>query len=257
MPRSVTRTTPLHVRDKPYEFRDILGGKKLNNLGKLRLAGVAVAATMILPVLSACGGDTAGKSNADLLKEGAANMKTAKSYHLDADITQADQNVKMNGDIDTANKNSMLAMSMAGQNVNMIIVGADNYMSIDGGKTYSKGNASAASGMSSFTGMWDSFKPEDVDKAKDSLKDGSPATETIGGAATKHITANAKDLSALGSSGSSSTTEGTIDLWISTDAKPYIRQMKIDGTSDGKPLKATLTWTKFDEKFDIKAPPVQ
>lgn len=230
----------------------------MNNLGKMRLAGVAVAATMILPLLSACGGETAGKSNADLLKEGAANMKTAKSYHLDADITQGDTAVKMNGDIDTANKNSMLAMSAAGQNVNMIAVGADNYMSIDGGKTYSKGDASAASGMSSFTGMWDSFKPEDVDKAKNSLKDGSPATETIGGVATKHITANAKELSALGSGGSSSSsTDGTIDLWISTDAKPYIRQMKIDGTSDGKPLKATIMWTKFDEKFDIKAPPVQ
>ena len=51
------------------------------------------------------------------------------------------------------------------------------------------------------------------------------------------------------------TTVGTLDLWISTD-KPYIRQMKIDGTSSGQPIKGTLKWGRFDEKFDIKAPSV-
>ncbi len=232
----------------------------MKNIGKLRLAGVVVAATMILPVLSACGGDSgnAGKSNADLLKEGAANMKALKSYHLDADITQGDQAIKMNGDLDVANKNSSLAVNAAGQSVNMVAVGSDSYLSIDGGKTYTKSDASSTAGMSGLTDMWSSFKPGDVDKAKDALKDASPATDTIDGVATKHITGNAKDLSALASGGSStSTTEGTIDMWISTDAKPLIYQMKIDGTSDSKPLKGTFKWSKFDQKFDIKAPEVK
>lgn len=227
----------------------------MRSTGKLRLAA-AVAAAMIMPILSACGGDSgsAAKSNADLLKEGAANMKAVKSYRLDADITQADQAIKMGGDIDVANKNSNLAMTVSGQNINMITVGSNAYVSADGGNTYTKGDASSAN-MSGLTDMWNSFKPEDIDKAKDALKDASPATETIDGVATKHMTGNAKDLAALASGGtSSSTTVGTIDMWVSTDAKPLVRQMKIDGTSDGKALKATFKWGKFDETFVIKAP---
>lgn len=224
-------------------------------MGKGRSLVVGMVAMLAVGSLAACGGEAAGKSNADLLKEAATNMKAAKSYHLDADITQDTTAVKMNGDIDVATKNMMLGMDADGQKVDMIMADGKLYMSMDEGANYTEGDASMASGFDSFTNMWDSFKPEEVDKAKDALKDGTPATETIDGVATKHITANAKDLAILGSSGGTSTTDGTIELWISTDAKPYIRQMRIDGTSEGKPIKGLLKWSKFDEKFDIKAPP--
>jgi hypothetical protein len=72
---------------------------------------------------------------------------------------------------------------------------------------------------------------------------------------TKHITGDAKELSALTTQGSSATQqEGTVELWISTDATPYIHQMKIDGKTDGTDLVATFKWSKFNQTFDIKSP---
>jgi hypothetical protein len=231
----------------------------MKNWTNTRLAGVIITIILGAMALSACGGEAAGgKSNADLLKEAAANMKAAKSYTLNADVMQGDQAVKMNGQIDVANKNTKMDMEVSGQKISVVNVGNDVYLSTDGGTTFVNAGAAGASvtaGFSAFTSMWDSFKPEDVDKAKDALKDGSPATEKINGVDCKHITANAKDLSVLGSSGTGGATEGTVDLWISTDATPYIRQMKIDGTSDGQPIKGTFVWDKFNENFDIKAPP--
>jgi len=208
--------------------------------------------------LSACGGDSGGgttKSNADLMKEAAANMKAAKSYTLNADVTQADQAVKMNGQIDVANKNTKLDMDAMGQKVSVITVGDKVFLSMDGGTTFTDAGAAGSSvteGFGAFTNMWDSFQADQIDKAKDALKDGSPATEKINGVDTKHITVDAKDLPVLGAGGTES---GTLDLWISTDATPYIRQMKIDGTSGGQPIKGTFMWDKFNENFDIKAPP--
>ncbi|MEO8288559.1 MAG: hypothetical protein ABI670_19235 [Chloroflexota bacterium] len=228
----------------------------MRNWANTRLAGVLLTATLGALVLSACGGEAAGKSNADLLKEAAANMKAAKSYQMTANVDQAGQAVALTGMIDIGNNNTKMDMDVSGQKVSVIAVGSDVYLSTDGGTTYSKSGAEGASiteGFGSFTKMWDSFQADQVDKAKDALKDGTPATETIDGVATKHITANAKDLSILGGA-SGTATEGTLDLWISTD-KPLVRQMKIDGTSGGQPIKGTLTWSKFDEKFDITAPP--
>src|SRR4051812_1893169 len=231
----------------------------MKNWTHARLAGVIITLLLGAMALSACGGDTGGgtssKSNADLLKEAAANMKAAKSYTLNADVTQADQAVKMNGQIDVANKNTKMDMEASGQKISLISVGDKVFLSMDGGTTYSDAGDAGASmteGFGTFTSMWDSFKPDQIDKAKDALKDGSPATEKINGVDTKHITTNAKDLTVLGAGGG--TEEGTLDLWISTDATPYVRQMKIDATSGGQPIKGTFTWDKFNDNFDIKAP---
>ncbi|PZR97997.1 MAG: hypothetical protein DLM69_09125, partial [Candidatus Chloroheliales bacterium] len=102
-----------------------------------------------------------------------------------------------------------------------------------------------------------SFKPADVDKAASALKDANPANDTIDGANTKHITANAQDLSSLSSAGSSGAMTGKIDVWISTDANPTIRQMRVNGTSGGQSLDFTIKWSKINENFNITAPPSQ
>src|SRR5947209_2468752 len=141
-----------------------------------RVAGVAIMLTLGAMALSACGGDTgtAGKSNADLLKEAAANMKAAKSYTLTADVNQAGQAVTINGQFDVANKNSKMDVDSSGQKVSVITVGNDVYLSVDGGTTYTNAGAQGASitsGFATFTSMWDTFQPDQVDKAKDALKD--------------------------------------------------------------------------------------
>jgi hypothetical protein len=175
---------------------------------------------------------------------------------MDADLTTNGQKVTLNGDVDLASNNVKLSMNAAGQAVDVIKVGNDTYASMDGGTTYTKSDAGAVPDLSSFTGMWSTLKPEDIDKAKDALKDGSPATEKIDGVDTKHITGDAKDLSALSSSAGGSTDEGTIDFWLSTDAKPTVRQMKFVGKdSTGGPIEGTFKWTKVDEPVEITAPP--
>jgi hypothetical protein len=203
--------------------------------------------------LTACGGDTgsAAKSNSDLLKEAVANMKAAKTYHINADLTSSGQPVKMDGDIDQGSKSYKLNMSAAGQSIDMIQVGTDSYLSMDGGKTYTKSPAGGAADFSGFTGMWDTINPADIDKAKDALKDGSPATEQIDGTDTKHMTGNAKDLSTLAGSTGDTAQDGTIDIWVTTGDKPTVRQMKITSTDTN----GTLKWTKIDEPVTITAPP--
>lgn len=235
----------------------------MRNFGKLRLVGMLLTAFMLMPVLSACGGDNAGPtpvpttpamSNADLLKAAVANMKGLKSYHIDADINQAGEPVKMAGDIDATSNNADLNMTNQGQDVHAIVIDEDAYVATAGTTGYQKAPASVLN-LGSFTGIWSNFKPEDVDKTAAALRDGTPATETLDGVTTRHIIGDAKELSALTTQGSSATQqEGTVELWISTDATPYIHQMKIDGKTDGTDLVATFKWSKFNETFDIKAP---
>jgi hypothetical protein len=222
-----------------------------------RLRGFAAASLVCVMALAACGdsGTTGGKSNADLLKEAAANMKAATSYHMNADVTQDTSAVKIDGDLDLTKNNSKLSMEVEGQKVDVIIVDGKAYVSTDAGGNYMEvPDASQITGsITQFTGLWNTFSAEEVDKAKDALKDGSPATETLDGVSVKHMTANAKDLAALNPGGTSEI-EGTIDLWVGPNDKPYVRKMSIDGTSGGKPVKGTFTWSKINEAMDIKAP---
>ncbi|MEO5952414.1 MAG: LppX_LprAFG lipoprotein [Chloroflexia bacterium] len=227
-----------------------------------RIQGIAATSLLCVMALSACGGDAASsKSNADLLKEAAANMKAATSYHLDANIDQDGQAIKLAGDIDIAKKNLKLDVDSSGMKISVITVDGKSYLSMDGGTTYTESDQGTAitDGLAGFTGMWDSFKTDQVDKAKDALKDGTPATEKIEGVDSKHITANAKDLSILNTNTASDKTpmEGTLELWLGPTDKPFIRQMKIDGTQDSKPIKGTLTWSKINEAMTITAPPTK
>lgn len=238
------------------------------NSSKYRFLSLAVIAVMSI-VLAACGGDSgsggggaASMSNADLLKTAATNMKALKSYSINANINSAGQAITMKGDIDIANKNSKLDMGFAGTNISVVSVVSDTYISSDGGKTFTKADAttgaSVTAGADAFSKLWNNFNPADVDKAASALKDGNPATEPIDGTATKHITGNAQDLSSLsnaGSAGSSSTMTGTVEIWISTDATPTVRQMKISGTSSGQQLDATIKWSNINSVPAITAPP--
>jgi hypothetical protein len=207
-------------------------------------------------VLTACGGgagSVAGKSNAELLKAAVANMKAAKSYHMSADIQQGEESVQFEGDIDIANKRMKLDMTAGGHSISMIQIDDKAYLSLDGGVYYPEPPSGEASDFDSLVKMWEDISPEDIDKAKDALKDGTPATEQIDGVQTKHITGNAKDLQAL-SGEFVEVTDGTIDFWVTTDANPTIRQMSFQGKSDDKDMKALFKWSKINEDMQIEPP---
>ena len=158
----------------------------------------------------------------------------------------------MAGDIDVVNNKSKLDMVAIGQRINVISIGSDTFMSMDGGSTYIKSPTNFSAGLDAFTQMWNSFNSSDVDRAKDALKDGIPRTERVGNDDTRHMTASTKDLGSLGATGGS--TVGTIDMWITTGDKPIVRKMKIAGTTDDKEIIATVEWTNIDQTFTIEAP---
>ncbi len=221
-----------------------------------------MVAVMLMLSLAACdsgsggGGSTSGKSNADLLKEAAANMKAAKSYHLNISGKSGDQDMKMGGDLDLGNNKSKLDVSAGGQNVTAISIGSDSYLSTDGGKTFTKSPQGIGSSLDSFTKLWDNFKPAEIDKAKDAIKDGSPKDEKVGSDDTRHMTGSTKDLSSLSTSGGSDTMDGTVDMWVTTGNKPTVRKMSVVGKDkDGKDINATIEWTQIDQALTIEAPP--
>ena len=232
--------------------------------GKMRAIGATLSLTAIM-VLAACdaggGGTTTTKSNSDLLKDAAKNMREVNAYTLDADLETGGQPVKMKADVEGLNsgdKNAKMDMDAMGQQIDLIVLGNRVFVSTDGGQSYTDAGASGAqmtSSIDSLANMWDQLTDAEIDKAKDQLKDGSPATETIDGVATKHMTGNLKDLSALGSGTGGQ--EGTVDIWVSTDSPSYVRQMKIDAKSGDTSTTGTMKWLNFNQDFDIQAPPGQ
>jgi hypothetical protein len=217
-------------------------------------------------VLAACdsgggGTTTTSKSNDQLLKEAAKNMRELNAYTLDANIDAAGQAVIMKADIEGLNsgsKNAKMDMEAMGQKIAIIAIGDKLWASTDGGQTYMDASASGSQmtgSIDQLANMWDQLTDAEIDKAKDQLKDGSPATETIDGVNTKHITGNLKDLAALGSGTGGQ--EGTVEMWIGTDSPSYVRQMKIDATSAGQATKGTMKWLNFNNDFTIDPPPGQ
>lgn len=232
----------------------------MSNSVKYRFLSLAVIAVMSI-ALAACGGDNStggsgssgGQSNTDLLKQAAASMKAAKSYHLDMNGTAGGSQITLAGDVDVANNASNLTISAAGQNIQMVSVGSNAYLSTDGGTSFINAGGSASqitSGMSQFTSMWNNFNPADVDKSAANIKDGSPATDSINGATCKHMIANLSDLSSLSASGTTTAT-GTADLWAATDGSS-ICQVKV--TTTDKATDITMKWSKLNSVSPIATP---
>jgi hypothetical protein len=233
--------------------------------GKIRsmVATLSIAGVLVLAACDAGGGGggTTGKSNDQLLKDAAKNMRELKSYTIDANIGAQGMNIIMKADLeglDGNEKKSRMDMDALGVKAQIITIGDKAYMSTDGGANFT--DASGQSGqmtgsIDSLANMWDSMTDAEIDKAKDQLKDGSPATEQIDGVNTKHITGDLKALSALGSAtGGGAASEGTMDLWITTDGTNYVRRMKIDAKQSGQDVKGTIDWKNFNQAFNIEAP---
>lgn len=188
-------------------------------------------------------------SNAELVKQAGVNMKALKSYHVAVTGSLANGDTKISGDIDAGNGNSHLDMNVAGQDLQTVQIGGVHYISTDSGKTFVKSTANAPD-IGPFVRIWDSFNPSSIDKNAANFKDGSPTHETVDGVDTKHITASSSDLSL----GSATGTNSTIDLWITTDATPFVLQMRVVGQSGSQGVNLTFSWSHINENLDIKAP---
>jgi hypothetical protein len=222
-----------------------------------------IVAALVLALLALAGCDMGGgsgtttKSNPQLLKEAIENGKKLKSYHVVLNANAGGVQVDMSGDVDVANRKYNIEATAMGFPTGAIRIGDDIYIKeMTGG--YKKGTEKDGSSYDSFLKTWEDANTADIDKAADALKDGSPATETINGVETKHITADAEALGSLGSSGgttgTSEITDGTIDFWISTGNTPQIQQMKMVGKSEGNDVTFTMKYSKHNETLTIEAP---
>ena len=211
----------------------------------------------LLPTLTAClGGDAPtdnARSNVNMLRSAVESMKALKSYHFSPVVGTPPGQVEMSGDVDVANHRAMLVITSTGQVENVIVVGETAYVRESGSEGYTRADYSDLN-LDSVLGMWERFKAEDIGRTGDALKDGTPPTETVDGASTKHIMGDARELNALTNAGSETEQEGTIEFWLSAEGDPHIHQMKVDGKSDGQDIDGTFTWSRFNEAFDIKAP---
>jgi hypothetical protein len=196
-------------------------------------------------------------SNAELIKKAAVNMQAADSYEVKAIIVMEAQTYKVDGQVDVANDLAKLDIDDAGRMYKLISVDGDVYLSADYGWSYvlDESGDTLLWSIEGYTGIWDYFTPEDLKLDSRPLRDGEPRTVTLGGVVTRHITVEASPLAALMSGTASGVTSGRLDLWISSGAKPYVYQMTIDSQAGGYDIKATLNWGRFNETFDIAAPP--
>jgi hypothetical protein len=230
----------------------------MEKIGKVRYIGAIMAAVMLMLTLSACGGDSGGgatssKSNVDLLKEAVTNQKTLKSYHINMNIKQGDATITLSGDVDAANKKFNVIGNLGGQEAAVIKMSdTEVYGSTDKGTTWAKVPPESASSFDSLLAQFNNGKPENVDKAKDDIKDGTPKDDTIDGTATRHMTVDAQKFDPSGNG--TGTLEGTNELWVSTNDKPTLRQLKVVGKDKGQDVAGTITWSKVDEAVTIKAP---
>jgi len=194
------------------------------------------------------GGGGIATGNAGLLQQATAGMRDLKSYRMEITSEVGAQKSQISADVDVANKGLKMTSVAAGYSTVIIVIGDKSWLSADGGKAYtaSPGGAAMAASMDGFINMWKATGTSATVTTDAGIKEGSPATEQIDGTDTKHLVV---DNSAMGGA-----TAGSAEMWISTGAKPTIRQMKSTVTTSGQTAKSTIKWSKLDEDLGIKDP---
>ncbi len=207
--------------------------------------------------------------NAELLRQAVANMAAMKSYHIENVGNVGGTATSLIGDFDVAGGRYKFTEQYSGagpsQQYQIIILGNDRYEQnlIAANASYihdSSGKSDPAA--SSLTQMWVSIKPADLDKAALNFMVGDPASESIDGADTRHFTAPGDSLPSLNFIPNPITS--TVELWISTDTNPTVRQMRLSGqikadaatgnAAANSGFKVVVKWSNFNANFNIQPP---
>ncbi len=216
------------------------------------------------PTVASAASPSPSNPDADLLNRAVANMKVARSFHLETTVNTPDPRTNLNStdiitrDVDLANQRSDVVRCTNGDCNHTITILTDTYSSKPGSQTFVHGNKGDVS-LDGISFIWDNFTPAKVDRIKDVLKPGNPPSEVIDGVVTHRFTISSTDLASVGASLDITGTEGTFDIWVSSDANPTVRQMKFVGRAgfwpfQGRDLNALARWSKFNQPFDIKVP---
>jgi hypothetical protein len=196
-------------------------------------------------------------SNVELIKKAAANMQDAGSYALKASITMDGQTFRLDGQVDIDNDLTKMDIDESGLMYKLINIDGDVYLSSDYGWTYTQDESGEMllSGIDYYISLWDYFTPDQLKLDGRPLRSGDPRIVTIDGVRTRHIVVESSPLASMTSSGAGSGVSGKLDLWVSTGDKPYVYQLTMETQSGSNDISATLNWRRFNERFDIAAPP--
>lgn len=225
----------------------------------------ALLAVLLLLLLAACDNTpptpaipTPGTDNASLLLQATNNMRQLRSYRVAADgvaITEG-QVGTISGIVDVANARSKLTLTYPPTlTVQLISIGAAAYVSTDAGQTWQAAPIAGGEVVSSLSKGWNGLQQSEINRANaaGAIKDSSPVMETIDGVLCKHIVANADNLPTLAAAGSTFS-GGAVEIWISADSTPLIRQIRITGDDNGKPNTQVVRISDFNAEFVITAP---
>jgi hypothetical protein len=204
-------------------------------------------------------------SSPELLKQALANMKAMQSYHIDERGSVAGVQVTLSGDFDVANQRystseTYTSAGSSQQVYDVIIIGNDRYTRDRTGASnalFSKDTSGTSDlAIASLSGMWAKPKPADIDKAGAALRAGNPYTEQIDGVDTRHLVLPSNAIPGLSFIANADPSASSIDLWLSTDATPTVRQMRLRGNLQAAAgsFDLTLKWGKFNTTFNIQAP---
>lgn len=205
------------------------------------------------------------RSNDDLIREAARNMREAKSYSYKADIFQPNMSFKIKADLDLDGRKSRTDIegSLYGSILDLQMIERSNsmYTSASDGKAWARTSRSTGSLTFLLTltdpiaEVWTEMADDEVEEAIVHLRDGSPAIEQVDGVTTKHMTGDIMRFPAFaGIIGGHTASEGVVDVWISTDSPSYVRRMQISGKSGRENISGSIVWSRFDEVFDIPRP---
>jgi hypothetical protein len=247
-------------------------------------------------------GPNAQLSNDELVAQALTNTGALQSHHVDfversQDPTLQDSPVlTITGDVQTLSRGSrfwirikrgteMLPDSEA-MTIEMFpciipcgitIANGTMYVSSNGGRTWQVVSSQALDPLIIVPFVYDPFGPPVFGPDKRTLagsllqgatlSDGSPRLDTIGGVATRHIVADLARTEANPPSGPWYQRVKTIDLWISTESSPTVRQMRTEVTGSRGPVSndpgappgvrysLTWQWSRLNEDFGtIPAP---
>jgi len=199
---------------------------------------------------------TPAASNAALLVQAAANMRQLKSYRIEAEGVEVSdgRTGSFSGDVDVAGSKTSLRITFSSTlTVRLISIGPTTYISPDDGQTWEQKQVSVGEVINKLTSAWLGLQQSEINRAGVGLQDASPLMAVIDGVQCKHLTAAAAVLPTVAKAGSTFN-GGTVELWLSADSRPLIRQLRISGDSNGLPNSTTIKISDFDAEFVINAP---